>query len=208
MRKALPRGSNTRPSIDASRAAHDRIPVCVFLMAALVLAPIGATAAAEVKLRCDIVAYGLITLGETPASHQRRLASFLSSGKHTMTTRASVIKETSKIPLILHTVFGAQVVILGRYPSRETDYEVRWSIPSRTNPNTGKFISKDVASMRGRLGHRHLNAFVFTEEWELIPGRYTMQIWHEQGELCSQAFEVVDSGSISFAEIPNENREQ
>lgn len=77
MRKALPRGSNTRPSIDASRAAHDRIPVCVFLMAALVLAPIGATAAAEVKLRCDIVAYGLITLGETPASHQRRLASFL-----------------------------------------------------------------------------------------------------------------------------------
>ena len=97
---------------------------------------------------------------------------------------------TSTIEMAPLKVFGVQVVILGRYPTPETDYEIRWYFPERTNPETGYVEGQFSVPIRVRLGRKHFHFYAFAESWELVPGVYRMEIWHEQGQLCSKSFDV------------------
>ena len=129
----------------------------------VLFALIAVTSDAEGKLRCEIKHYGIVDLTNPHDSHKTQLnklrTALNAKSKSLKIRNARISNDSSIIPLKLGTVFGAQFVILGRYHSRETDYEVRWSMPDRTDPNTAEIISQDMASLRGRLGRRYLNVF-------------------------------------------------
>ena len=191
------------PSSPASaRGAGRRVLGIARLATAAMIALLAITSHATTNLRCEIPTYGLISFAASPQLHDyylRKLGS--SSGLELILPRAAVHTETSTIPLDLGTVFGVQVIILGRYGSAETDYQVRWIMPKRTDPATGQVIFESTKSLRGRLGRRYMHSFAFAEAWEMIPGPYQLEIWHDQGKLCTQAFEIVAADGLADAAV-------
>ena len=165
------------------------------------IALLAITSHAKTNLRCEIPTYGLISFAASPQLHDYYLNKIGSSSGWELSSRAAVHTETSTIPLALGTVFGVQVIILERYASAKTDYQVRWVMPKRTDPATGRVISESTTSLRGRLGRRYMHSFAFVEAWELIPGPYQLEMWHDQGKLCTQAFEIVAADGLADAAV-------
>ena len=142
---------------------------------------IAASTAAEVKLRCEVSTFGLIDMQDK----QRHSMSGVAGRRGTKFTR-----RTDRIPLRLDTTFGFETAILGRYPKKETDYQVVWQVPPRTAPDATEPVSTFTLDGNIRLGRALYPWFRFDQQWELVAGTYRVEVHHDGKPLCAQVFEV------------------
>ena len=98
---------------------------------------------------------------------------------------------TTNIPAALGTMFGFKYTINGT-PSRApvTLTVITKRPPFKNEPSRKKeIVEKD--RLPGTIGAPHWACFSFDEEWELVPGKWTWEIWHNQRKLCEQSFNIV-----------------
>jgi hypothetical protein len=59
------------------------------------------------------------------------------------------------------------------------------------NPNTGEVMhSAKIAFPNTKIGARCIVGYGFDNEWEIVPGLWTMQIWYRDEMLAGQSFTV------------------
>jgi hypothetical protein len=153
-------------------------------MATLLLALPGLAQAQTIE-RIELLEYGLIAATVT----SRHSAPGTASGQEGVLDQIAFTEKTTRVPARLGTRFGIRF----RPPvGQSISLEQRWHLPAPglRNPQTGNVYRQTTFPIEAVIGDDGVRAYAFDEEWELVPGDWTLEIWSGQRKLLSQTFTV------------------
>jgi len=96
----------------------------------------------------------------------------------------------AKVAARLGNMFGIGRVIRGRPESALVDAHVKVIHPPITNPNGATRIV-DEWDLTTNIGIVRFDGWSFLEPWAMVPGRWTIQLFHGDRKLVEQTFDVV-----------------
>jgi hypothetical protein len=154
-----------------------------------VLASGAAHAQAPQVARIDVIEYGIYTGTPQGARSEPGTAAgtvtTLSDIEHAATTR--------KIPAQQGVRFGFRFIVAGNPAGAVVPLHMVtiFPPPGLTNPATQ--IRKDRSEYESNaiIGTASFKGYNFTNDWEVAPGIWTMQIWYQGRKLAEQKFTVV-----------------
>ena len=132
-------------------------------------------------------------VGIYTASIARRIDSPTSiTGKVSVPSGVQPVRRTTQIPASLGTRFGVGYVFDGRSADSQVQHRVVWYFPpgGLTNPETSRTAVSSTRSQTCLVDAPCLAGYSFNEPWELVPGRWTVEVWLEQQLVIRQTFEV------------------
>ncbi|HXP06638.1 MAG TPA: DUF3859 domain-containing protein [Stellaceae bacterium] len=99
--------------------------------------------------------------------------------------------QTSTIPAQKGVSFGIHYVVAGT-PSHATVRvrEVTIFPAVMTNPATGKSSTRFEEDTSATIGEAKLEGYNLGNDWEIIPGMWTFQVWYQGSKLAEQTFVV------------------
>ena len=118
------------------------------------------------------------------------------SGSVYTASRKVFLQQTDRVPLTLGTAFGVSFVV--EAPGRSTvrlRSITRYPSPGLTNPKTGTTGLHDEVVITVPVGKPVVDEFLFSYEWELVPGVWVWQLWDGEKKLAEKSFVVVRPGS-------------
>jgi hypothetical protein len=155
----------------------------------LLLAVPGAYAQAPQIDRIDVVEYGIYT-GNTQAMQSAPgtatgTVSTISDIQHAATTRT--------IPAQQGVRFGFRFVVAGAPAGAIVPLHMVtiFPPPGLTNPATQQLKAQSEYDTTAAIGTTSYKGYNFTNDWEVAPGVWTMQIWYQGRKLAEQSFTVV-----------------
>lgn len=112
------------------------------------------------------------------------------SGKWKGLESFTLLQATTNVPARVGTTFGFRY----RINATPTNTPVRLTMvgehPPIIDPKTGKPQTKDTYQFTALL-RDSFASFVFDEEWEVAPGKWRFEIWHQDEKFCEQEFLVL-----------------
>jgi hypothetical protein len=97
------------------------------------------------------------------------------------------------IPAQIGTTFGFRYRVVGRPNGTPVDLrEIVIFPPPGIIP--GRFsqpISQDEFSLHTRIGETSFASYTLEDSFELVPGTWTIEIWHGERKLGTQSFNVI-----------------
>jgi hypothetical protein len=100
-------------------------------------------------------------------------------------------KQTTSIVAELGNSFGIRFKLLGRSPYKVVTCSFRWLRPKLTNPHTGKSSETDMWEGQLGVGETRYVGYTFDNDWEIVPGKWTIQAIHDSKVLAEKTFDVV-----------------
>jgi hypothetical protein len=98
--------------------------------------------------------------------------------------------QATTIPARIGTRFGFRYAIHGRPLNAPIVLKMVGKHPPFTDPKTGKTQTTEEYELESWIGQTY-TSYLFEEEWELIPGKFKFEVWHEGKKLCEQSFTAV-----------------
>jgi hypothetical protein len=100
---------------------------------------------------------------------------------------------TTRIPMVLGTQFGIEYQVNTKPKNRPISLTkiIRFPEPGLQQPR-GKTYYESKETQRLKVGEPHLHGYGFDEEWELVPGEWVFEVWHNKAKLVSKTFTVYD----------------
>ena len=100
---------------------------------------------------------------------------------------------TTTVPAQIGTKFGVRYRVVGSPERASVKLTAILRFPGEglRNPKTGERITQDVTQWTRNIGAVTYNGYSFDEGWELVPGTWTYEIWHDKRKLAEQRFTVV-----------------
>lgn len=105
-------------------------------------------------------------------------------------------ERTTKIPAVVGTSFGVRIKLVGEPEGAIVPCTAKWLHPKYTNPATGSTSEVEEYPIYPQIGQAGYSGYTFDSDWEVVPGRWTIQIFVGSQLKIEQSFEVVaTSGS-------------
>jgi hypothetical protein len=103
------------------------------------------------------------------------------------------VKVGSEIPATLGTIIGAELTIIGAPRRGKVPLKVVWRYPQPGLTNPESKVAKDTDEYTDTqfVGEKFPVFWGLTQEWHLVPGAWTLEVWHGERKLVSQQFRVV-----------------
>jgi hypothetical protein len=60
-----------------------------------------------------------------------------------------------------------------------------------TNPKTGKTATREEYSETTQIGGADLRGYGLDDDWEAVPGTWTLQVWYGDRMLAERSFTLV-----------------
>lgn len=100
---------------------------------------------------------------------------------------------TNRIPMHIGTEFGIEYQINTKPKGQPINIStvIIFPEPGLKRPG-GKTHKKSRETNRVSIGKGHLHGYGFDEEWELVPGQWTFEVWHENARLVKRSFTIFD----------------
>ena len=160
----------------------------LLLAAMLLVAPIAARAEGVRIERIDIVDTGIYTVEtgeETPDPNAP-------TGTIAAVTTVTNIEATMAIPAKVGLEFGLRYVIVGEPAGAEVplDFVITYPAPGLVDPAEPTPLLKSRYSRDKKIGETVYLGYGFENDWEIVPGEWTFEIWYEGRKLASQTFRV------------------
>lgn len=97
------------------------------------------------------------------------------------------------------TNFGIQYMPEGEPKAASVELKIVIVFPSQglRNPNTQATIQQTNFVARSLIGLTAFSGYQFDHDWEVVPGRWTFEIWHGERLLVEQHFCVYALGDYS-----------
>ena len=99
----------------------------------------------------------------------------------------------SRIHARAGTVIGAELNIVGTPRRVKVPIKVVWRYPAPglTNPDTKVAKSVDEYVDTKTIGEKFPVFWGLTQSWHLVPGTWTLEVWHGERKLGTQSFELM-----------------
>lgn len=114
---------------------------------------------------------------------------------NSLITKANIefIKETNEIPAMLGSALGYKYIIQGGTVGDRVELTVvmKYPAPGITDPGTGMTHTNDRYTVPGIVGDTSTTFYSFDGEWEMLPGKWTRELWHGCNKLASRTYSVV-----------------
>jgi hypothetical protein len=113
------------------------------------------------------------------------------TGKRSRSSSVKLEKPTTQIVAALDTYFGVGYTIVGPVSREPVPVRVVWHYPPAglASPISGKTVTSTFDQVC-RVNVPCNSGKRFTEQWELVPGKWVMEIWAPEQMLVRQEFEV------------------
>ena len=136
----------------------------------------------------EIIDYGIMSAKVAKTIKDQTLV----QGAHHSMLAGKFKKRTTEIPAQKGLKFGITYLIKG-YPigsKVKVDFTVLYPQPGLTNPATGKTDNQSMLQLVKKIGRITATGYVFNQKWEMVPGKWTFQIWIEGRLLAEKNFNV------------------
>jgi hypothetical protein len=114
------------------------------------------------------------------------------SGKHSLVRNPKLIEPTTCIPAKRGSRFGVRYRITADQSNLFVDVRtvMRYPEPGLRDPKTNRLHEKTENTQLNITGAESYTGYSFDEDWEAMPGTWTIEIWHNETLMASQKFEV------------------
>lgn len=104
-----------------------------------------------------------------------------------------LIERTSRIPAAVGVSLGVNFEIIGEPAGAPVTirFITRFPQPGLRDPKSGKVHLTSVNDRQYRIGDASFRSYSFDEEWEIVPGVWSLEFWHGGRLIAAQKFEVV-----------------
>lgn len=111
--------------------------------------------------------------------------------------RASILDPTTAVAARPCVSFGFEYVIHGSPAGAEVSLRMvtRFPDPGIRNPKTGVVSYVTEVLVSRTLERQHYRVYTLEEPWEIVPGIWTFEIWHEHRKLAERSFSVSNAGA-------------
>lgn len=158
------------------------------LLSLLLVATIFSTADAQTIPRVEIVDFGTYTVG---TKGKTLTAAHTAAGVLDQVANIKLVKATTVVPGRLGVHFGFRYKVIGSGPIAKLKIVTLIPKPGIRNPNTGKTIERDEYVETDAIGQIEYAGYGFDNPWEIVPGKWTKEIWDGDRKLASKSFNVV-----------------
>lgn len=134
----------------------------------------------------DVVEFGIFKtdkVGETEAKKT-------SSGTLNVTRDQRLIKGTDKVVATIGTRFGFRFKLNGRPEGQKVLLQGRILHPEISNPETQRMSTIDLWDREETIGHTNYIGWSFDNDWEIVPGKWTIQLFYDGKKLAEKIFRV------------------
>ena len=154
----------------------------------LLLFVLTAAAQAQHVDRIEIVEWGIFR-------HDREAEI---AAPHTPTGSRNVVKNvrlqqtTTTIPALVGMKFGFRFRVVGSPRGAGVDLKFVSRFPGQglTNPARGKTFSTSEFHSDATVGETTYRGYSFDHDWEVEPGNWILEVWHEGRKLAEKTFMV------------------
>ena len=155
------------------------------IIAALLLVVV-VSCAPNHKYKAEILDVGLFTGGsvESTSGAPETARGIISSHS------ASELKEnTSRVPAEIGTIFGFTYTLVGAPAGERVPLRYVWKTPGVMAPGKSTLFQEEFP-WANTIGEKGGHLLRLDEEWELIPGIWTLQVFHGKQLLAERSFEI------------------
>jgi len=156
------------------------------LVVSLVLASL-CTARAQKVTGAQIVEFGIF---QKVASGGLLDGPRLWDGKTNGVIEAKLLKSTTDIKAAIGISFGIRVKLTGEPKDAEVTCGFRWLHPRMIDIPSGLSSEVDQWESQPRIGHPRYTGYTFDSQWELVPGKWTIQVLFAKKVLAEKTFNV------------------
>jgi hypothetical protein len=160
----------------------------LLLAALLALAPFAAGAADVTVDRIDVVDAGIYAV-ETGAATPDPDA----PGETIVApVTATLVEATTAIPGRLGLEFGFRYIVVGTPAGAEVplDFVITYPPPGLADPADAEPLRESRFTRGKKIGETLYLGYAFENEWEIVPGEWTMEIWQGGEKRASRTFAV------------------
>jgi Domain of unknown function (DUF3859) len=157
-------------------------------LAAILLIVFSATVHAQSVTGAEIVDYGVI---------KKIISQGLLDAPNTLTGKTNnaivdeLVQSTTTIKASIGTTFGIFVKLLGELEGAVVTSHFRCVHPKLIDPVSGHTGETDEWDGPLRIGVARYLSYTFDNEWELVPGKWTIQVLDSGKVLAEKTFEVI-----------------
>jgi hypothetical protein len=138
--------------------------------------------------RIEIVEWGLFRkeAGETVPQPLSPM------GTMTYALNERLLETTTTVPALVGVTFGIRYKVVGPAAGANVALKQITRFPKGgvTNPATGKTFSHSEYRTSVRVGEVTYRGYTLDRDWEVVPGPWTMEIWHDGRKLAEKTFMV------------------
>jgi hypothetical protein len=160
----------------------------LFLAALMLAVPLAARAQSVQVDHVDIVDKGVyvVTTGDQTAN------ATTPNGTIVAVTVAKNIQNTTAIQGKVGSEFGLRYVVAGAPAGADVsvDIVITYPAPGLPDPTAAKPIVESRFSRVKKIGETEYLGYGFDDDWEIVPGTWTFEIWYGGRMMASQAFTV------------------
>jgi hypothetical protein len=113
----------------------------------------------------------------------------VATGTNEALSSFKLIQSTTNVPAKIGTRFGFRYRIKGSPTNAPIVLTMVGEHPPYKNPKTGKSQARDEYQLESWIGETY-TSYLLENEWELIPGPFKFEVWHQGKKLCEQAFMI------------------
>ena len=116
----------------------------------------------------------------------------LPQGRGVENARMTLTQATLRIPARLGTLFGVEFKIVSLPAGQAVALHEVWHppAPGLHDPKTGKDYREIYDDFLGTAGVNIVRAYSFDNDWETVPGDWTIEVWDGQRLILSETFTV------------------
>ena len=104
-----------------------------------------------------------------------------------------LVAATTRIEAKIGVHFGIRYRLVGR-PNNTTIKLIsvtQYPAPGLKNPRADSNQMRGEHPLFATIGQINYRGYVFEQDWEIVPGTWTLELWDGKRKLASQTFEVV-----------------
>jgi len=110
----------------------------------------------------------------------------------------TLVSKTNSVPATVGTKFGFRYTLKPKAGAELARLTIVYVFPEMTNPETGKGFTRHVGRVLYKFGApAPYVIYNLEEEWEAVPGKWTLQIWEGKTKVIEKEFTLVKPDSTT-----------
>lgn len=115
---------------------------------------------------------------------------YLAGGRQNVVADRKNVELTATIAARLCVSFGFEYVLVGTPTNIDVPIRMvtRFPVAGVRNPETGLTTNRHEAIVLRTIGRLHFRSYTLENEWEVVPGTWTFELWDNDRKLVERSF--------------------